>query len=117
MASAALIAVAALGYSSTDLTSLISQCVRPTSYLCSPSDKRRIERACAELELSSERPAWPRDLMRLDGKWRLLFSSTLAGPTPPEGLFDALPDPPESVLAALESAPFAPRAVRQDVRA
>ena len=53
--------------------------------------------------------------MRIDGKWKLLYSSTLAGPDAPAGLIDALPQPPEALLATLESAPFAPKAVRQDI--
>jgi len=112
----AAVGLASLGLTSNDLSTLIDSCVRPTSYLCAPSNTRRIQRACADLEASSERPAWPRDLMRLDGEWKLLFSSTLAGPVPPEGgIFGALPDPPEALLAALESVPFAPKGVRQNV--
>jgi len=77
----------------------------PSSYLLRDrfGGAARIEEACRELESASPTPAWPRDLMVLDGRWRLLYSSSLALPLPPV-------DP---LLSAVESLPLAPRDVEQ----
>jgi len=92
----------------SQLTTLISSSLRPSSYLAtSPAAARRVADACAELEATAPPPLWPRDLRRLDGSWRLIYSSALAGPQPPSPL-DGLPAPPAALLAAVESAPFAP---------
>ena len=92
----------------SQLTTLISSSLRPSSYLAtSPAAARRVDDACAELEATAPPPLWPRDLRRLDGSWRLIYSSALAGPQPPSPL-DGLPAPPAALLAAVESVPFAP---------
>ena len=54
------------------------------------------------------KPAFPRDLMVVDGKWQLVYSSTLALPSTPLQL-------PTPLLDLAEAFPLAPRAVGQDI--
>ena len=93
----------------SDLLSLVRSELRPNSYLLkSRSATTRIEEACRQLEADGVTPLWPRDLMVIDGKWRLVYSSSLALPLPPVELPDAL-------FSALEDAPFAPQTVEQRI--
>ena len=101
---------------SAELLSLIKAQGLPASgYVCGPAAGRRIAAACEALEAEAARPAFPRDLMALDGEWRLLYSSTLAA--------SMLPDVLDSLIATLRgplaTSPLAPQNVKQriDVRA
>lgn len=95
--------------SETSLLSLLKQELRPSSYLLrSPEGLQRIADQCALLEAECVTPAWPRDLMALDGRWRLVYSSSLALSLPGMTL-------PEPVFGALESFPLAPRKVEQEI--
>ena len=101
---------------SAELLSLIKAQGLPASgYVCGPAAGRRIAAACEALEAEAARPAFPRDLMALDGEWRLLYSSTLAA--------SMLPDVLDSLIATLRgplaTSPLAPQNVIQriDVRA
>lgn len=101
---------------SAELLSLIKAQGLPASgYVCGPAAGRRIAAACEALEAEAARPAFPRDLMALDGEWRLLYSSTLAA--------SMLPDALDSLIATLRgplaTSPLAPQNVIQriDVRA
>ena len=91
------------------LLALVRSELRPNSYLLrNPSAASTIDEACKQLESSSPTPAWPRDLMAIDGSWRLVYSSALALPLPP---FDL----PSTLFEALEAFPLAPRSVEQKI--
>ncbi|KAJ8602521.1 hypothetical protein CTAYLR_001296 [Chrysophaeum taylorii] len=51
---------------------------------------RRVESAVAALERASEVPMFPRDLMQLDGIWKLRYTNN-APPSPPRELMDVVP--------------------------
>jgi len=111
----------------SSLRALVTSKLRPGSFLLnSPSDADDIEAACNALEAECEPPAWPRDLMRLDGTWTLLYSSTLAGSLRPPALAapfasavsSLLPDAlrPEAVFGTVaENVPVLPSRVEQRV--
>jgi hypothetical protein len=93
------------------LLSMVKSELRPGSYLLrDPAAKAKIEDAVQSLEASSATPSWPRDLMVLDGRWRLVYSSSLALPStlPPVPVPDAL-------FGLLEASPLAPRNVEQRI--
>ena len=102
---------AALAATTPDsLLSLVKSELRPNSYLLkSSSAASKIDEACRELEADGTTPAWPRDLMLLDGRWKLVYSSTLALPLPP---IEAVSGP---LSGLLEDLPFAPRSVEQRI--
>uniref|UniRef100_A0A7S0IIN5 Plastid lipid-associated protein/fibrillin conserved domain-containing protein n=1 Tax=Calcidiscus leptoporus TaxID=127549 RepID=A0A7S0IIN5_9EUKA len=109
---ALLSAPALVALTSESILSLVKAELRSGSFLLrDASAALRIDAAARELEASGVRPAWPRDLMTIDGRWRLVYSSTLALPTVPKLPF-ALPD---FISDALEQSPFAPRGVEQQV--
>ena len=73
-------------------------------YTGSPAAARRIQTACASLESAaggdSLAPKFPRDLMLLEGTWRLVYTSTAIGIPPdqlPSQLLDLLPAPPSDL--------------------
>lgn len=109
---AALLLAAASGMtasSSEALLSLVRSELRPNSYLLRNANAAsRIEEACQQLESKSPTPAWPRDLMVIDGDWRLVYSSTLALPLPPVEM-------PSIIFDALEAFPLAPKTVEQRI--
>ena len=99
----------ALVPSSDSLLSLLKSELRPNSYLLSSTGAAtRIDEVCKELESAAATPAWPRDLMVLEGRWRLVYSSALALPLPPV-------DVPDALFSALEDFPLAPKGVEQRV--
>ena len=104
--------------SSADLVSLISSQVPIGTYLCSRSASRSIEDTCRALEATRPPPSWPRDLMVLDGTWKLLYSSALAGPPQPPFVESLSALLPESFRLDSLAPPLEPRDVRQriDVR-
>jgi len=106
MLAVAMVAAAAL--QSSELINLCKGELRPGSYLLKgPASAQLIQDACASLESQATKPAFPRDLMAIDGTWKLVYSATLALPTPPvEGA-------PEALFGALESFPLAPKTVEQ----
>ena len=80
------------------LLSLVKSELKPGSYMLkSSSAAARIDEACRELEADGVRPSFPRDLMSLDGEWRLIYSPALSPPVPEplapllSGLADNLP--------------------------
>ena len=105
-----MVASPAMALRSDGLLELVKAELRPSSYLLkSPSAAPKIEEACKNLEAEGTRPAWPRDLMLLDGRWKLVYSSALALPLPPI-------EPISGPLAGLlEELPFAPREVEQRI--
>ena len=102
---------AAIALSSADLLSLCKTELGPNRFLCGPSAAASIEAAASALIEESARPAFPRDLMTLDGEWRLAYSSAFAAPfAPPQSVQSLLP------LSAIESAlPLVPRSVSQRI--
>ena len=65
------------------LLSLIEDERLEGSFLCrSRASLSKIEAACRAVEVEELKPALPRDLMLLDGVWKLVYSSALAGPLP-----------------------------------
>ena len=105
-----MVASPAMALRSDGLLELVKAELRPSSYLLkSPSAASKIEEACKNLEAEGTAPAWPRDLMLLDGRWKLVYSSALALPLPPI-------EPISGPLAGLlEELPFAPREVEQRI--
>ena len=98
--------------SGAELLSLVNSELRPNRYLCSPQSAQRIEEACNSLiDGASARPAFPRDLMVLNGRWRLVYSSVFGAPVaPPDALQSLLP------LSTVEgSLPLFPRDVYQNI--
>ena len=95
--------------SSASVVALAKSSLRPSSFLLAQAQSgAKIEDACTDLEATSAKPAFPRDLMVLEGSWRLVYSSALALPLPPVEL-------PDAVFGALEAFPLAPRHVEQRV--
>jgi len=91
------------------LAMLTSEGLSGKSYVCGPAASQRIEAACAELEASAAKPSWPRDLMAIDGEWRLLYSSALAGNFVPDAILSG------GLKDLLADAPITPRDVRQKI--
>ena len=99
---------------SAGLLSLVKGELRPDSFLLRDgAAATKIDDACRALEDAGVRPAWPRDLMTIDGRWRLVYSSTLAlqnSQLPPISL-------PNFFSDALEQAPLGqPPAVARRMR-
>jgi len=100
--------IAALGVASTAtgaeaLLSLVRSELRPNSFFLRDAKvASTIDEMCASLEAEGTRPAWPRDLLTLDGRWRLVYSSQLARALPPLPLPDQLISEAGSVLSAVE---------------
>lgn len=112
MVSLLVVAAPALLATSTDLLTLCKSVGLPKSgYVCGPAAARRIDAACAAVEADGVKPSFPRDLMAIDGEWRLLYSSTLAGSIVPEA-FDGLIG---TLRAPLAESPLAPREVTQKI--
>lgn len=117
------------GRSRTTQEATLSALGRYATYACAAAGRARIAEACASLEAERSRPSWPRDLLLLDGSWRLLYSSSLAAFPPraalPSGLARSLLTPPpladgplDALRSALDGSPLGPRDVVQriDVR-
>jgi len=121
--------------SGQDLIALTTENLRPNSFMLrTPASARKIDEACAAAEAEGKRPGWPRDLMQLDGDWRLLYSSALSRvpisaletPAILQPFVGALNAGPLSMLPlsmrpdalltdAFESSPFLPRNVMQRI--
>lgn len=110
MFAAALSSVASAALTSAELLTNVRSEMRPSSYLLKSSTAAsKIDELCRSLEDGGTRPAWPRDLMVLDGRWKLVYSSSLALPLPP---IEPLSDP---LAGLLEELPFAPQSVEQRI--
>lgn len=85
-------------------------------YTCAGSSARRIGEACEALEQAAPEavPGFPRDLMLVDGVWRLAYSSNvLQGGGP---LLRLLPDTLSTPLLDLaDSSPFSPSGISQTI--
>jgi len=77
----------------------------PRSGFAAPAQATEIDAAARALEESAEAPGFPRDLMEIEGRWRLLYTSS-----PALALPAGLPPPFD-----LASSPLAPRAVEQRI--
>ena len=101
----ALASVAAISLVTPEsLLSLVKGELRPNSFLLkSPSAAARIDEACKALEAEGATPSFPRDLMSLDGEWRLVYSSALSPPLP------------EFLMDVAAGAPVVPRRVEQRI--
>jgi hypothetical protein len=111
----------ALTASSSELLTLVKGELRPNSYLLrgSKSSAQRIDDAVQKLERQQKErgstPSFPRDLMAIDGRWRLVYSSTLALQSPFKQLQLDTPDLPDELLGLLESSPLRPLDVEQRI--
>ncbi|KAL1527380.1 hypothetical protein AB1Y20_016048 [Prymnesium parvum] len=112
-------AFAAVPSEVSKLMSLLQQTRPPGALSCDPRLAREVARTCADLEASAPkaRPDFPRDLMLVDGRWSLLYTSS--GTSILEALPEAvlppdLPEPLSSALSgALDGSPLQPRQVTQ----
>ena len=81
-----------------------------SGYVCGPASAQRIESAAAALEAESgQRITFPKDLLSLDGEWRLCYSSVLAAGAIPDELLAT------GLRQVLVEAPLAPRNVLQRI--
>lgn len=88
--------------------------------VCSPVELRRVSDACAALERAApnSKPGFPRDLMLVDGRWRLRFTST--DPlglleSVPDGMLRAAPQLPGPLQNIIDGSPLKPTSVEQRI--
>jgi len=88
--------------------------------VCSPADLRRVSDACAALERAAPdgQPGFPRDLMLVDGRWRLRFTST--DPlglleSVPDGMLGSAPPLPGPLQSLIDGSPLKPISVEQRI--
>lgn len=112
------VAGVAVGAPKASLLSLLQSKLLPDRVTAPLSASREIDAAVAQLEAAAEPPLFPRDLLAVEGEWRLLFTSGPGGALAflPDELLNA-PGFPDALLAGglVDDSPIAPRGVTQRI--